>query len=188
MSRLPFSRPGRIGPRAGWGMVEVVVTILVAAVLSLPLLTLISSGRTDTVKAINYLRAMQLVQETLNTLQSVQVTPTTLSKLVAESGSLVAGGGAGAAMTPYRVGANPLWQPQLAQALAWPGQYASNYFYREIEVVPVGPGGGEHGPFLYRATVTVSWNDSRPPAAVSSPDRERKVTQSILLCDERRGY
>lgn len=187
-SRRAWAWRSRGRAPAGWGIVEVVVTVLVAAVLSLPILSVLTSGRTETVKAINYLRAMQLVQETLHQLQSISTDPTTLSKLVAESGSLTTGSGGSAAMVGYRVGTNPLWAAQLAKSLVYPDQYANCYYYREIEVTPIGAGGGDHGPYLYRATVTVSWNDSQVPGAVGSPDRARKVVQSILLCDERRGY
>ncbi len=172
--------------RRGWGIIEAVLAITAGAVLSIPLLWLYISTRSDTCKAINYLRALEIAQETTEWIQSTPLTQKTIETLTKMSGSLVDPGTGNSAL--YPTSTNPKWAGDLSSKVDYPDQYKGMYFFRHIDIVPVTGTGVPHGEYLYQVTVTVLWNENQPPAHLTDPVRAKKVVLSTLVGDERRGY
>lgn len=170
--------------RYGWGMIEVVVAVLVAAVLSIPILVTFTAARSETGKAINYLRAMELAQEALVWVRANPMTAKARQKLSDSGGALNTVQGGRLVPTPYRTGADPRLP---ATTVVPPADYGDASYFREITVNPVAPG-RPGADYLYRATVTVYWHDEAQVADPRTLTGTKKVVLSALVCDERRGY
>ena len=174
-------------PRRGWGIVEAAISVLVGAILAIPLLYTLTGTRSDTTQAINYLRAMEIANEAIAWTTATPMTPKSEVALEQNSGSLVKAGGARLEPMPYRQGRNATWASN-SQTLTYPDQYGRVYFHRTIDVQALQPAATDHRQFLSRVTVTVAWNERVPPAKIDTPDREKKVVMTALVCDEMRGY
>lgn len=180
MKRLKMFR----GLRGGFGFVEIAVAAVVIGVCAIPILWLVSSSRVETSKAINYLRAMELANETIEW--------ATIIPFQDKAGNDLARLANGYSESLFnnrliRVGNNPAWtQVPLANDVAYSDQYDSAYFFREIRITDV-PEMSLRG-FLKKITVTISWNEGKTPANPSAtpPDRMRKITLSTLIFNDRK--
>ena len=160
----------------GFSLVEVLVAIVVAAVLSVPILILTTSSRTETCKAINYLRALEIAHETVEWISATPLTAKAIEELKACEGSLQS----------YPTGANPLW-PSLKD-ITYPGQYSPAFFFRKIEIEPVSDSAVDYRDYLHKVVVTVLWSEGKTPVNSADADREKKIVLTTLVFDEGRGY
>lgn len=172
--------------RNGFGFVEIIVATLIAAVCSIPIIMMVSSSRSETSKAINYLRAMELANEALEWAMIATDTENLNTNLSGCGGSLivdVGGGTLGPAGVDAVGSVNPKWEADgiIARNIGYSGQYNTAYFLRSISVVPIDSGIGAG--YLSEVRVEVKWNEGRAPTNLMDPagDRMRKITLTTLV-------
>ncbi|KAF1080083.1 MAG: hypothetical protein GQF41_3550 [Candidatus Rifleibacterium amylolyticum] len=174
--------------RSGIGFVEVLVAVLIAAVSAVPVVYMVSSSRTDTSKAINYLRAVELANEVIEWAQGVDfddldsVTFSTYVGTLADDST--------GAITPMPVGAavppNPYWASGnfSADSLKYSEQYGNAFFFREVEFEDVTGSMNFSDGMIKRMTVRVKWNEGSAPSSVYNSERDRQVELSVLLLND----
>lgn len=172
----------------GIGLVEVLIAVLIVAVSSIPVIYMVTSSRTDTSKAINYLRAVELANEVIEWAQAVNFEDLDESKFSAFVGSL-ADDSSGQIM-PVPVGVAPPenanWSSGLAaNSLMYSEQYGIAYFYREVEFEDIPAASNLNEGMLKKMTVRVKWNEATVPSSLHSPDRGRQVELSVLLINDK---
>jgi hypothetical protein len=173
-------------------LAEIIIVVFAVTVLAMPIIWLMSSSRTETSKAINYLRAMEIALETLEWVRTLPGQPAKFEDILKnESRSLLDSNGK--EMIAYDTAANEKWPGQLADKLVYPDQYKAAYFFREVKIensLESQPQEGKtaHSPYLKRVTVTVWWNEAKVPARLNQPDRSRKIVLATLLLDGSRCY
>jgi len=185
------SKPG-FSDRYGISLAEVVVAVLVVGLSVVPLLWVLSSSKTDTSKAINYLRAMELANEALEWANVALSSKKDFnnSDLSGVGGALIVS--AGSTFVPASIDvatlskSNPEWVADnlLEKTLTYSEQYNSAFFYRTIEAIDI-PGGFTQG-YLKRVNVTVEWAEGRRPARPDLPGegRTKKIVLSALVLVE----
>jgi len=159
--------------RSGLGLVEIIVAVVVIAVGLIPLMWLTTATRTDTSKAINYLRALELANEGIEWAQAVPFDRLGELPRGPNFGSLYQG--------VIQVSPQSKFQGTLANSIPYPGQYDAGFFFRSLEVRDVDQ---ESRGFLKRVTVTVGWNEAKAPEFHHDPERMRAVELSCLLFDD----
>lgn len=177
--------------RNGFGFVEVIIATLIAAVCSIPIIMMVSSSRSDTSRAINYLRAMELANEALEWAMIATDAANLDMNLRSCGGSLLVDTGVGAP-GPARVDAtgprNAKWDADgiISRDIGYSEQYNNAYFMRNISVAPVVSGLGTG--HLSEVTVEVKWNEGRAPANMMDPagDRMRKIVLTTLVVHDGR--
>ncbi|HAE38831.1 MAG TPA: hypothetical protein DCG57_09360 [Candidatus Riflebacteria bacterium] len=179
---------GRLNRSRGLSFVEVLVAVLIVAVSSIPVLYMVTSSRTDTSKAINYLRAVELANEVIEWAQAVNFEDLDESKFSAFVGSL-ADDSTGQIM-PVPVGVatpeNTNWSSGLAaNNLKYSEQYGIAYFYRVVKFEDIPGSGNLNAGMLKKMTVFVKWNEAAVPSSLHSPDRDRQVELSVLLINDK---
>ncbi|PKL45638.1 MAG: hypothetical protein CVV41_01165 [Candidatus Riflebacteria bacterium HGW-Riflebacteria-1] len=172
--------------RSGFSFVEIVVATGVGLVFFGALIYFASTTRVETSKAENYLRALQIAQETLELVQSISLSEATGSGVQIFEGSLVDPNTSQSVKIPFHNSSG--WQPQTR---TYPAEYSKAWFYRKIRIVPV-PAGIPNARFMRKLTVDVYWNENKTPDRIETigaePDRMRKLTLSTLLFDESEIY
>ncbi|NLI75414.1 MAG: hypothetical protein GX442_03085 [Candidatus Riflebacteria bacterium] len=181
----------RQNERRGLSFPEIMVAVVVISLCVVPLLWVLNSSRTDTSKAINYLRAVELANEAIEwasvaPLYRKGYTNDTVRQI---GGSLVTAVGSGFSPAPIDVtpSANGDWQAEglLAPSLTYSEQYNSAFFFRTIDVQDV-TGGIRQG-FLRRVTVTVEWAEGKKPQHLDQPggERNKKIVLTTLILDDK---
>lgn len=174
--------------RSGIGFVEVLVAVLIAAVSAVPVVYMVSSSRTDTSKAINYLRAVELANEVIEWAQGVDfedldsITFSTYVGTLADDST--------GAITPMPLNAaapaNPNWSSGnfAPENLKYSEQYGNAFFFREVEFEDVPGSINFSDGMLKKMTVRVKWNEGSAPSSVYSSERDRQVELSVLLLND----
>ncbi len=166
----------------GFTFAEIMVAVLVVSVLAIPLSYLVTSTRTDTSKAINYLRAMELANEVI---EWANVVPFDKIKTLENAGgSLVEDMGGNLQSVKLPVTANGMWAG-LATQIQYSEQYPTAFFYRQITVGSITQSVPWRD-YVAKVTVTVSWNEGKKPDVLDTPDRMRKITLYALVFNDRR--
>ena len=168
--------------RRGFSFAEIIVAIMVVTMLAVPLFYLVTSTRTDTSKAINYLRAMELANEIIEWANVIPFNK--IMTLENAGGTLVEDLGGTMSSVKIPVQNNGMWS-NLATELQYSNQYPVAFFYRTIDVSSI----TENVPwrdYVAKVTVTVSWNEGKKPDVLDSPDRMRKITLYSLVFNDRR--
>lgn len=184
--------PGSRSPCRGLSFPEVVVAVFVLGVCMAPLLWVLNSSRTDTAKAINYLRAVELANEAIEwaTVAPFFLPGFTNSNVEQIQGSLVAV--MGSKFEPASIdvvsSSNPDWTASnlLADKLSYSEQYNSAYFYRSVKVTDITAGITKG--YLRKVTVTVEWSEGKTPANPDQPgqDRNKKIVLNTLILDDKK--
>lgn len=174
------------GKSAGFSLIEIVVAVGIAIFFFATIISLTSNTRVSITKATNYLRALELAQETIELLQSSPMGDLMQNKIQIFAGSLV---------DPHTKKSIPIpmhsdspWKPKL---LSYPEQYDSAWFYRKVKIEPVAAS-YLNSRFIKKASVDIYWNESKTPTSIETlgaePDRMRKLSLSTLLFDEKEAY
>ncbi len=170
----------------GFSFIEIVVAAGVSFIFFGGLIFFATSTRTQTSKAVNYLRALQIAQETIELVQSVPLEKVAGGGVQIFEGSLVNPATGGSVKIPFHN--SSAWQPHTK---TYPEQYNNAWFYRKVRIDPV-PAGIANARFLRKITVDVYWNESKKPERIDSigkePDRMRKLSMATLLFDESETY
>ena len=177
---------GQIINKKAFTITEIVVATVVFVGLFTTLSLLLNTSRTETSKSINYMRAMQLAQETIDWVNSTPYEKVDNNTLSILNGSLVDSYTHNSVAIPVGENANnTVTDPQ------YPDDYSKCYYYRTVKVdnldsVP-------NGRFLKKVTVSVYWNESKVPKSLVSassgePDRMRKIILSTLIFNEKEYY
>ncbi len=170
----------------GFSFLEVLIATALATTMFASIIWLISTTRVETVKSVNYLRALQLAQETIAWLNAVPEDGLTNVNTRIMEGSLVDAqtgesikiqSGSHGTDTPHE--------------LHYPKNYDSAWFYRRIilsEIDRTAPGAR----FMRKVTVKIYWNEGRRPDKIESlteePDRMRKIEMTTVLFKENEYY
>ncbi len=178
----------KVNGRLGIGFVEVLVAVLVVAVSSVPVIYMVTSSRTETSKAINYLRAVELANEVIEWAQSVRFEDLDDSKFSAFVGSLADDSSGTIMPVPVGVGApeNPNWTSGnfVTNNLMYSEQYGNAFFFREVEFEDVTGSTYFNDGMMKKMTVRVKWNEASLPSSLHNPDRDRQVELSVLLLND----
>ncbi len=171
---------------SGFSFIEVILATALAAGLFAALIWLTTTTRAETGKSVNYLRALQLAQETVDWLQATPSGMLTPERLRLFEGSLVD------PQTEKSTGILPGTMTRSASStIAYPDDYCPAWFYRKITLEkPEKEYPGAR--FLRRVTIEIFWNEGKRPTSTDSlsenPDRMRKISLSALLLDENEYY
>jgi type II secretory pathway pseudopilin PulG len=177
---------GLIMNKKGFTITEIVVATVIFVGLFTTLSLYLNSSRTETSKSINYMRAMQLAQETIDWVNSTPYEKIDNSPLSILNGSLVDAYTKKSVPIPVGENANnTVTNPE------YPEDYTKCYYYRTIKVDKLDS--LPNGRFLKKVTVSVYWNESKVPkslvtATSGEPDRMRKIVLSTLVFDEKAYY
>lgn len=181
MSKLSYSR-------AGMGFVEIVIAVLIVTACAVPIIYMVTSSRTDTTKAINYLRAVELANEVLDWAAVAEFSKLDSSSLSAFTGSLVeeSSGSILPVAVPIISPENLVWKSDglMAEKLSYSEQYGIAYFYREVAVEDVTATYLQPN-MLKKVTVWVKWSEAHRPANINRPDdRNRQIELSVLILND----
>lgn len=172
--------------KAGFSFVEIIVATGIGLVFFGGIIYFASTTRVQTSKAENYLRALQIAQETIELVQSVSVADAASSKIQIFEGSLVDPSTRQSVKIPFHTSSG--WQPQTR---TYPEEYTKAWFYRKVSVDKL-PAGVPNARFMRKVTVDVFWNESKMPEKIEAigaePDRMRKLSLSTLIFDESESY
>lgn len=164
---------------------EIIVALTVSIIFFGGLIYFASTTRVETSKAGNYLRALQLAQETIELIQSAPHSDLTQSKLQIFDGSIVNAHTGNSIQIP--VHSASAWQPATKK---YPEQYNNAWFYRKVKIEPAG--GAPNSRFLRKISVDIYWNEGKAPDKIDSisdePDRMRKLSLATLIFDESEHY
>lgn len=176
----------KLSGRNAFSFVEVIVAFAVGVIFFGGLIYFASTTRAETSKAENYLRALQIAQETIELAQSTPVEELTQRKMQIFEGSLVNPQAGKSVVLPFHA-ASP-WQPQTR---GYPEQYTKSYFYRTIKIEPVETS-QPNARFMRKVIVNIFWNEGRVPGKIDSigsdPDRMRKLSLAAVVFDESACY
>ena len=179
-----MSRPSR----RAFTFTEVLIALLVVLACGVPIFYMVTSTRTDTSKAINYLRAMELANEAIEWANASEFSklesmlPNTGGTLVTQSGS-----GFQAEKVALVAPANAQWTSDglVANDIRYSEQYNNAFFFRTIEVTP-DPVASVKAGSMVKVTVTVEWCEGRKPANPSvRADRMRSIQLETFVLNER---
>ncbi len=172
--------------RKGFSFVEIVVATGVGLVFFGGLIYFASTTRVETSKAENYLRALQIAQETIELIQAMPLSDTSGSNVQIFEGSLVDPGTGMSVKIPFNNSSG--WQPFTR---TYPSEYSKSWFYRKVRIAPA-PAGIPNARFIRKLTVDVFWNENKVPERIETigaePDRMRKLSLSTLIFDESEIY
>lgn len=172
----------------GIGFVEVMVAVLVVAVSSIPIIYMVTSSRTDTSRAINYLRAVELANEVIEWGQSVRYEDLNVASFSSFVGSLA--DDSSGSILPFPVGVaapeNPNWSGGnlMAQNLKYSEQYGNAFFFRQVEFEDILDLNNFNDGMMKKMTVRVKWNEASVPGNITNPERDRQVELSVLLLND----
>ncbi len=175
----------RASNRMGFSFVEITLAVVVACVCAVPILYLISSTRTDTSKAINYLRAMELSNEVI---EWASIAPFTTLFPQAGSGFVGLIEGKPEIKTIPSQTWPSLMQQNITHCVLHNGQsfkeqYDKCFFRRDATVEDVGPLIGAAAGKLALVTVTTGWNEGRE-ADDTDRNRMRQITLSGVVFND----
>lgn len=189
LARPALLRLARYQPRRAIGFVEIMVAILIAAACGVPIYLSVTSSRTETSKAINYLRAMELANEVIEWANVTPFDKLTDAMLSAHTQSLVVP--QGTMLCPESIKTvdpeNAQWKTDglTATAISYPEQYNKAFYFRSVSILPIDVPGLIASDLLKQVTVEVSWNEGKTPANPNvGNDRMRKVTLSTLIYND----
>lgn len=172
--------------KKGFSFVEIIIALFVSIIFLGGLIYFASTTRVETSKAGNYLRALQIAQETIELIQSVPVKELSQSKIQLFEGSLVDPDSRKSVQLPFH--ADSVWQPQTK---TYPEQYTNAWFYRKIKLEPV-ENSFPNSRFMQKIVVEVYWNEGKAPDKIESigdePDRMRKLALATIVFDEGEVY
>lgn len=173
---------------AGLGLVEVLIAVLVVSACAVPVVYMVTSARTDTTKAINYLRAMELANEVIEWASVAKFNKVNAAYFSAFAGPLAEESGTNLNPVPIAVTEpeNSVWSSDglTANNLSYSEQYNNAFFYREIEIENVSDS-YIRPDLIKKVTVTVKWSEGRRPANINLPDdRTRQVQLSVLILND----
>ena len=171
--------------RQAFSFVEIIVALTIGVGCFTGLIWFASTTRVETSKAGNYLRALQIAQETIELIQSTPQSELTPTKIQIFEGSLVNPQTRNSVKIPVHNAS--AWQPATKN---YPEQYNNAWFYRKVRMEQIGGGGSSR--FLKKISVDVYWNEGKSPDKIDSldsePDRMRKLSLATLIFDESEYY
>lgn len=169
--------------KRGLSFAEIVVAVVVFAIMALPIYVSMTGVRSDTVRSISYLRAVELANEAIEYVKLLPIDKDFKMKAQGLSGSLVIEKPDFAA-APVMAGENSYYRDILADNVSYSEQYNPSFFYRTIEVHDLA--GTDYANLLKKVIVTIYWDDDRPVKNIHDLDsKSRKVVLACLVTDWR---
>ncbi len=170
----------------GFSFAEIMVAVAVLSVCIFPIFYLTNSSRTETTRAINYLRAVELANEVLEWCTIAKYEEITEMNMAAFTGSMteMTGDSIQTVILPTTAAENEIWKNDalVVDSLFYSEQYAHLYFYREVEVQELTGLAGIDPSLIKKVSVTVSWSEASQPSNINNPkDRNRKLKVSMLI-------
>lgn len=176
----------------GFSFVEVLIAILIVTACAVPIVYMVTSSRTDTSKAINYLRAVELANEAIEWAQASKFENLTNQYFSGVFGSLVNVSGTG--LTPEKIltgiPSNQVWKNDnlMADKLSYSEQYNRAFFWREIDIKNISSAASDfNNGMIKKVTVTIKWNEGKKPV-ITNNIRMRQVQMSVLVLNDQNLY
>lgn len=174
----------------GLTFAEIMVAVLIVFVVAMPIVYVTTSSRKDTSRAIFYLRAVELANETLEWATIIDYEDLTDETLQGYTGSITDSSSNGTKCVSLQINSKPKnkqWENNLlTKELKYPDQYAGQYYYRHAKVEELDNGN------LKKVTVKVKWAEDKRPKQVDKFDdkgntdgRDRYVEMSVIILKER---
>ena len=179
--------------KSGLGFVEVLIAISIISACAIPIVYMVTSSRTDTSKAINYLRAMELANEAIDWAMVTPFERLDDGIFSGVGGTLVrdSSGNLEPEFVQVGVPSNPIWVNDwtdrgiMGDKIKYSEQYNKAFFWREIKIENV-TGNYFQPNLLKKVIVTVKWSEGKRPANVNiGDDRMRQVQLSVLLLNDK---
>jgi type II secretory pathway pseudopilin PulG len=174
------------GIREGISFVEIVIAVTVSAIFFAGLMTLTSTTRIETRKAGNYLRALQLAQESIELVQSTPPAKLMQNSMQLFEGSLVDPQTGQSIAIPHHQ--DSAWALQTTH---YPKQYNKAFFYRKLRIEEI-DASIPNARFMRKVIAEIYWNESLVPEKIetvgSEPDRMRKLALATLIFVESEPY
>lgn len=162
---------------------EILVAVLVFSILAFPIYSLLSQTRKDTLKTINYLRAMELAQEGLDWVKMTPIKNNFSRTVENYSGSLVVENGKAFSPLILSMATNPWYANSLITQIPYSEQYNSAWFYRLITVENVSTA-NPYSKLLKKVTVAVYWNNAKKAKNLYNKNgRDKLVILKTLILD-----
>ena len=155
---------------------EIVVAVTVFAILALPIYQSMHTVQTDTMKSINYFRAMELANEAVEYVRLLPVDKDFKQNAEGFSGSILVEQGDTFEAAKILTGDNPNYKDILESEIQYSNQYNPAYFYRTIEVSDLS--GSDYAGLLKKVIVTVYWDND--VAVNNLHDLSRKTKKVVL--------
>ena len=175
----------------GLSFVEILIAILVVTSCAVPILYMVTSTRTDTVKAINYLRAVELASEAIEWATASNFSDLNNGTFSALGDSLVSGSGTG--LTPIKIATtqpnNQAWKAGnlMADDLSYSEQYNKCFFWRTIDISDITASHFQNN-LIKKVVVTVKWSEGKTAPITSDDNRTRQVQMSVLILNDKNLY
>lgn len=174
---------------SGIGFVEIMIAIMLAAVCGIPIYLSVTSSRTETSKAINYLRAVELANEVIEWATVMPFDKLDEALLSGHALSLVEPAASGYSPVAIKT-TDPVytqWKADglMAAGLRYPEQYNNAFFFRTVKIRTVEEPGLIAGNLLKEITVDVAWNEGQTPANPNvGTDRMRRISLSTYIYND----
>lgn len=172
----------------GFSFVEVLVAVVIIAACAVPVVYMVTSARTDTSKAINYLRAMELANEVIEWAQISRFGMVDEGVFSGITGPVTLDDGGTLKAAKIAVGPSDYesWNTDnlIANELQYSEQYNNAFFYRNVKIEDITDSIISDN-MLKKVVVTVKWCEgTRPPNPNIDEGRTRQVQLSVLLLNE----
>lgn len=176
--------------KLAFSFAEIMVAVSILAACIFPIFYLTNTSRTETTRAINFLRAVELANEVLEWASLAKFEELTEINMTAYTGSMteVSGGSIQTVILPTSIAENDIWKNDnlVVDSLFYSEQYASLYFYREVTVEDFTSLAGIEPKLLKKITVSVSWSEATQPKNINNPkDRNRNFKVSMLVANDK---
>lgn len=172
--------------RFGFSFIEIVIASAIGIVFFSGLVYLASTSRVQTTNTGNYLKALQIAQETMELVQSMPVSMLLNKKTQIFEGSLIDPSTQKSIKIPFHPSST--WKPVTK---TYPDSYEKAYFYRKVRVESVKTS-VPHARFMKKVAVDVYWNEGKKPSKIdtlgSDPDRMRKISIGTIVFNEGEIY
>lgn len=166
--------------------IDIIIAITIISAGVVPIFYMLTSTRTETSTAINYLRAVELANEVMEWAYVADfgdsLLPDLADQLSILDPSIVELDSSGK-LVPSKLNtaapANNDWNSIVSQSLSHSSQYNNAFFFREVKIDNLDD-------FLKKMTVTVSWSEQQKPQSLNNvTGRTRQFKMSTLIINNR---
>ena len=164
----------------GFSFPEIMIAVVVSSLLIGGLLFFSIDNSVTMTKTVVYYQALQLAHETIAWVRTLPTSAINDNIGASLTDSITDFGNKKTIKLPTSsVGIDP------QATLEYPEPYAKSWFHRKITFERLT---GDKGRYLIKATVTIGWNEGKPPTNPSSDKREKQLVLTTTIFDESESY
>ncbi len=164
----------------GFSLTEIMIAVVVSSLLIGGLLYFSVGNSVTMTKTVVYYQALQLAHETIAWIRTIP--PSAINDNIGASitDSITDSSNIKTIKLPTSsVGIDP------QATLEYPESYAKSWFHRKVSFERLT---GDKGRYLIKATVTIGWNEGKPPSNPSLDKREKQLVLTTTIFDESESY